>query len=199
MGEEVVYEDGKQLQAGWVTTDQVPLAADTYYDGMLLNYQGTVAVTQTGTGNGTLSAVVAGEDVPPDVYTLTFTAALVADLTNAAGVVLAQGLTFADGAATTLTVGGLTFTVTDGSTAFVATDTLVATITAGAYQALVSGELGAIYNGGTRTLASAGFGDCIMGGEINETGLVSASNVALVLTEDERAAYSAKSFYIKRV
>ena len=200
MGTAVAYEDGKQLQAGWITTDQVPLAIDTYYDGMLLEYNGTVVVTQTGTGNGTLTSVLADASVVPDVYTLTFTAALVADLTNSDGVVLAQGLTFADGAATTLTVGGLTFTVTDGSTAFVATDTLVATITAGSYKALSNdANLGAIYNGGEKTLSIAGYGDCIMGGEINETGLVSDADAAITLTEDQRAIYGANGFYIKRV
>lgn len=36
MSESVTYGDGRELQAGWVTTDQVPLAADTYYPGMEL-------------------------------------------------------------------------------------------------------------------------------------------------------------------
>ena len=113
MGTAVAYEDGKQLQAGWVTTDQVPLSIDTYYDGMLLEYDAT----------------------------------------------------------------------------------------ADSYKALATdANVAAIYNGGERIVTVAKTpGDCIMGGEINETGLVSATNTALTLTEDQRAAYSAKSFYIKRV
>jgi len=38
MGEAVTYEGGRKLQAGWVTTDQIPLGADTYYVGMELEY-----------------------------------------------------------------------------------------------------------------------------------------------------------------
>lgn len=112
MGTAVAYEDGKQLQAGWVTTDQVPLAIDTYYDGMELEY-----------------------DAVADNYKA------------------------------------------------LATDANIA----------------AIYNGGEKVLAAAGFGDCIMAGEINETGLVTDANVAKVLTEDQRATRRDKGFYIKRV
>ena len=111
MGETTTYEDGKKLQAGWITTDQLPLAADTYYDGMLLEY-----------------------DATNDRY-------------------------FA-----------------------LATDA----------------NMAAIYNGGEKTLSSAGYGDCIMAGEINETGLVDDSNAALTLTEDQRATYRGRGFYIKR-
>lgn len=112
MSESVSYDAGKQLQAGNVTTDQVPLAADTYYTGMLLEY-----------------------DATNDVYI-----ALATDA-NMAG----------------------------------------------------------IYNGEEKTLASAGYGSAIMGGEINETGLVDAAGAAITLTEDQRAAYRDKGFYIKRV
>lgn len=112
MSEAVTYEAGKKLIGGWVSTDQVPLAADTYYDGMLLEYDAT----------------------------------------------------------------------------------------ADNYKALATdANMSGIYNGGERTLASAGFGDCIMAGEINETGLVSATNVALTLTEDQRATYRNRGFYIKRL
>lgn len=196
----ITYETGRNLQAGKVSTDQLPLVADTYYPGMLLEYNAAVAITQTGTGDGTLTAVIAGDKVPEDVYTLTFTAPLVCDLTNAAGDVLAQGLTIADGGARTFTVEGLTFTITDGAAAFVAADTLVATLSAGAYKALVTDtNIGAIFNAAEVTLSGAGYGDCIVGGDIDPTGLVSNANVTLVLTEDQRAIYGDNGFYIKRV
>jgi hypothetical protein len=112
MGTAVTYEDGKQLQAGWVTTDQVPLSADTYYDGMLLEYDAT----------------------------------------------------------------------------------------ANAYKALATdANMAGIYNGGEQVLATAGYGDVIMAGEINETGLVSNANATITLTEDQRATYRDNGFYIKRV
>lgn len=113
MSETVNYGDGRQLQAGWVTTDQVPLAGpDTYYPGMELEY----------------------------------------DATNDEYIAL----------------------VTDANVA-------------------------AIYNGEEQTLTADGFGDCIMAGEINESGLVDASNVAKTLTEDQRATRRNRNFYIKRV
>lgn len=112
MGEVTNYGDGRNLQAGKVTTDQVGLAADTYYPGMLLEYDA-------------------------------------------------------------------------------ATDKYIALVT--------DANMAAIYNGEERTLAAVGVGDCIMGGEINETGLVSNANVALTLTEDQRATYRDNGFYIKRV
>ena len=112
MGETTNYENGRKLQAGWVTTDQIPLAADTYYPGMELEY-----------------------DAAADNYKA------------------------------------------------LATDANIA----------------AIYNGEERTLSSAGIGEAIMAGEINETGLVSATNTALTLTEDQRATRRDKGFYIKRV
>ena len=195
---EVTMEKGRELIAGFVTTRQIPLAIDTYYIGMRLEYQGDVAVGQTGTGNEVLSNVIAGPDVPVDVYTLTFTAALVFDLTNAAGDVLAQDLTINDGGARTFTVEGLTFTVTDGGTAFIATDTLVATVTTGEYVAIANGALAAIYNGtDERVLSSAGVDDCIVGGEISKTGLKTDADAAVTLTEGEIAAYAAAGFYIK--
>ena len=106
----VTYGDGRKLQAGIVTTDQVPLAADTYYPGMELEFDTT------------------------------------------------------------------------------------------AYKALVTdANVAAIYNGPERVLGAPGVGDCIMAGEINETGLVSNVNVAIVLTEAQRATRRNRGFYIKRV
>lgn len=103
------YGEGRKLQAGWVTTDQVPLAADTYYPGMELEFDTT------------------------------------------------------------------------------------------SYKALVTdANVAAIYNGDEVVLASAGVGDCIMAGEIDETGLVTDANVAKTLTEAQRATRRDKGFYIKR-
>ena len=110
----VDYGDGRKLQAGIVTTDQVPLAADTYFNGMELEFDTT------------------------------------------------------------------------------------------AYKALVTdANVAAIYNGGDangvgRVLAAPGVGDCIMAGEIDETGLVTDANVTKVLTEAQRATRRNRGFYIKR-
>lgn len=112
MGETTNYGDGRNLQAGEVTTDQVPLAADTYYPGMELEYSA-------------------------------------------------------------------------------AADEYIALVT--------DANVAAIYNGEERTLASSGIGDCIMAGEINETGLVDAAGASKTLTEDQRATRRDKGFYIKRV
>lgn len=110
MGTDVTYEGGRKLQAGWVTTDQVPLAADTYYPGMELE------------------------------------------------------------------------------------------ATAGVYGALATdANVAAIYNGEERTLSSQGVGDCIMAGEINESGIVDDTGAAKTLTETQRATRRDKGFYVKRV
>jgi hypothetical protein len=193
------YGVGRKLQAGIVTTDQIPLGIDTYYPGMLLEFQKAGTAVTTGTGNGVASDIIAGASVKSGVYTCLFTAALVCDLKDPDGNVIAKGLVVPDGSSATFKINGITFTLTDGGTAWVATDTIAMTIaTTGTYVALASGILGAIYNAVERILSSAGVGDCIMGGEIDETGLVSNANVTLVLTEAQRAEYSAAGFYIKR-
>jgi hypothetical protein len=197
--ETVDYTIGKGLIAGEIITDQLPLVADTYYVGMPLRYLGAVAVTQTGTGNGVLSDVIAGVGVVADVYTLTFTAALIFDVTNAAGDILAQGLVMADGAATTFTVEGITFTVTDGSTAFVATDTLVATITAGNYSYTTDAP-DVIYNGiNARVLATVAYSDCILWGELLESGIKDDAGDAVTFTDAIRALYRSNGLFIKAV
>lgn len=56
----VNYEGGKALAAGWISTDQVPLAADTYYHGMLLEYNATTDVYEA-LASGTLGAIYSGE------------------------------------------------------------------------------------------------------------------------------------------
>jgi hypothetical protein len=55
------YSEGSKIQAGWISTDQVPLAADTYYKGMLLEY---TALTDTydALAAGSLAAIYNGED-----------------------------------------------------------------------------------------------------------------------------------------
>lgn len=105
----VTYGEGRKLQAGWATTDQVSLVADTYYPGMELE------------------------------------------------------------------------------------------ATAGVYGALaVDANVAAIYNGPEKVLAAPGKGDCIMAGEIDETGLVDDAGVAKTLTETQRATRRNRGFYIKR-
>ena len=194
------YGEGRKLQAGLVSTAQIPLGIDVYHPGMLLEYQADGAGVTTGTGNGVASAIVADESVAPGVWTFLFTAALVGDLSDPDGNVVAVGLAVPDGSAETFKIGGLTFTLTDGGTAWVATDSIAMTIEAsGEYIALADGELSAIYNADGKTLASAGFGNAIMQGEIDESGLVSNLNAALVLTVSDRAAYRSRGFVMKQV
>ena len=166
---------------------------------MRLEYQADGTPVTVGTGNGLGSAITAGPGVLPGAWVLLFTAALVADLTDPNGNVIAQDITFTDGGAATFKIAGITFTVTDGSTAFVATDTITMTIeAAGEYSALSAGEIAGIYNGPETVLASAGYGSVITSGEIYEGGLVDASGDALTITEFMRAAYRALGFYLRR-
>ena len=199
MAESVSYEGGNKLQAGWMTTDQIPVGIDTYYDGMLLEYQSEGTPVTAGTGDGVASAVTAEPGVLIGAWVLTFTAALIADLTDPNGTVIEQGITITDGGAATFTIAGLTFTVTDGAAAFIATDTITMTMAAGEYVALANGILGAIYNGvDAKVYASSGVADAIMGGEISEDGLVDTAGSALTITEADRAAFDAAGFHIKR-
>lgn len=112
MGETITYEEGRKLQAGNISTGQRPLGIDTFYPGMLLEY-----------------------DAVNDIYIA------------------------------------------------LATDA----------------NMAAIYNGKERTLAAAGEGNVILGGEINEAGLVDAAGAGITLTEDQRATYRDKGFVMKRV
>lgn len=184
------YTEGTGLVAGEVFGEQVPLAADTYYPGMLLEYQADGAVTAggTNTGNGTVTAVVAGPDVKTGDWTLTLVAALEAKLADPDGNVVAEHISLADGDAVTVKVAGITMTITDGATAFVATDDFTIAIeTGGTYVALDEGDIMAIYSGPERTLSSAGYGSVFTGGEIYEGALVDASDDALTVTEAIRA------------
>lgn len=203
MAEETIdYGEGRNLQAGIVTTDQIPLGIDVYHPGMLLEYQADGVATPDGsnTGNGTVTAIIADESVKAGDWVLTMISALVAKLVDPDGIVIDDNIVLADGAAVTVKIAGITMIITDGGTAFAAADFFTIAIeAAGEYVALDEGNLSAIYNSDGKTLASAGFGDCIMGGEINPAGLVSNAGAALVLTEDERAAYRTRGFHIKRV
>lgn len=191
--------EGRKLVAGnFFSTRQIALAADTYHIGMLLEYQATGTAVTTGTGNGVASDIVADGNVALGVYTCTFTAALVCDLSDPDGNVIATGLTVPDGSAATFKINGLTFTLTDGGTAWVATDTIAMTVVVGAYLALDEGNLSAIYNGSkARVLASAGEDNCIVAGEISASGIVDDSGDALTLTDAQVAAFALRGFWIK--
>ncbi|NCC66296.1 MAG: hypothetical protein EOM15_16785, partial [Spirochaetia bacterium] len=171
------YKTGSNLQAGPISTRQLPIGIDTYYKGMLLEYQADGVAVKTGTGTGTVTNVIAGADVQPGVWVLTMTGALAAKLADPNGNIVAQGIALTDGGAVTVKIAGITMTITDGGTPFVATDSFAITIeSAGTYVALDKGQLGAIYNGTDgRVLAAEGVDDCIVGGEIYKRGIVDAS------------------------
>ncbi len=193
---------GKKLIAGnFFSTRQVPVAADTYYVGMLLEYAAAGTAVTTGTGNGVASAISADANVPSGVYTCTFTAALVCDLSDPDGNVIATGLTVPNGSAATFKIDGLTFTLTDGSTAWVATDTIAMTVaSAGVYQALADGVASGIYNGTNgRVLAAPGEDNVMVAGEVAHSGIVDASGTALVLTATQIALFAQSGIYVKEV
>ena len=200
---EQTYESGSKLPAGKIMTATAALAADTYYQGMLLSYQADGAVTAggTNTGNGTVTDVVADATVEAGTYVLTMTAALIAQLEDPSGNIIADNINLADGAATTVKVAGITMTITDGGTAFVATDDFsIAVEAAGEYVAKSAGErIDGIYFGeDERELSSAGYGQIITGGEIGEDGLVDDAGDALTVTNAVIALAQTCGFYIKR-
>lgn len=60
---EVTYEDGRNLKAGeHFITDQQPVAADTYYVGMLLEYNATTDVYEALTTDANMAAIYNGTD-----------------------------------------------------------------------------------------------------------------------------------------
>ena len=196
------YKSGDKLIAGSVFTEQVPLPADTYYRGMRLEYQADGAVVADGsnTGDGTITAVIAGAGVKSGAWVFTLTAALTAKLADPDGYIVADDIILTDGGAVTVKIAGITMTITDGGTAWVATDFFTITIeAAGEYVALDKGNVIAIYNGPERTLTSAGVGSVITGGEIYEGGLVDASNAALTMTKAIRAALRKAGFAPRKV
>ena len=63
----------------------------------------------------------------------------------------------------------------------------------------VAGEIQAIFmEDESRTLASAGYGSVIVGGDVYEGGFVDDSGDALTLDDDYIAAAASNGFYIKR-
>jgi len=54
-------QDGKNLVAGWISTRQIPLVADTYYVGMLLEYAAASDAYQA-LASGPLAAIYNGDD-----------------------------------------------------------------------------------------------------------------------------------------
>jgi len=90
------YEGGRKLAAGWISTDQAPLAADTYYQGMLLEYDAVTNNVYQALSAGTLAAIYNGPD--GDTVTLGDERNLII-----AGEISASGLVDATGAALTLT------------------------------------------------------------------------------------------------
>lgn len=184
------YTEGTGLIAGVVFSEQVPLAADTYYPGMLLEYQadGTATADGSNDGNGTVTAVIAGPGVKAGDWVLTLVGALEAKLEDPDGNVVAEHITLADGDAVTVKVAGITMTLTDGATAFQADDFFTIEIDDdGSYVALDEGDIIAIYNGPERTLGSSGYGSVLTGGEIYEGALVDDSDSGLTMTESIRA------------
>jgi hypothetical protein len=200
---ETQFNQGNRIIAGPVTTDQLKLAAATYYQGQLLEYQGAVSsVADVGnTGDGTLNNEAANSEAPNGDYVLEFTGALTADLKDPNGNVLAQ-ITILDGGAKTFSIEGLTFTVTDGATPFVATDFFTITVADGQHAPRVEGKIDAIFNGKYNAdgdvLAALGYRDCIIGGEVCQSGLVDASGNALTVTASLKAEMRNAGFMVKR-
>lgn len=197
------YLGGDELSAGWISTRIANLAADTYYQGMLLAYKadGTATADTGNTGNGTVTDVEADSGVQSGDWVLTMTAALEAKLADPQGVVVADNINLTDGDATTVKVAGITMTLTDGATAFAADDFFtVAVEAAGTFEAKADGDkIDAIYNGDDeRVLSSAGYGQVIVGGEIAERSLVDAAGDQLTITEAIREAAKATGFYLKK-
>lgn len=95
MGTSVTYGEGRNLQAGWVTTDQVGLAADTYYPGMELEYDATNDVYIALVTDANVAAIYNGEQ-------RTLSSAGIGDCIMA-GEIYDKGLVDAAGAAKTLT------------------------------------------------------------------------------------------------
>ena len=191
------YSEGNILVAGEIRTAQVPLVADTYYQGMPLKYEVDGTAAYVGTGNGTMTAITAGPEAAAGDWTFTFTAALLGYLSDPSGNIVGY-FSIVDGGAATISAGGLTFTITDGATAFAATGVWTITIPATGKYEYTTGIPDAIYNGDdARVLSSAGIGSVILGGEIYEAGVVNDSGTAITFTEATLAAYARAGFFVK--
>ncbi len=202
----------ESLIGGEIRTDQAELAADTYYKGMPLQYDFTVPTTGTAggsnVGDGTctvVAAIAGGQPLAIGTYTLTCTAEVTNggtfSLTNPGGVVMADALIMTAGAAaaTVFNVGNLTFTITDGAEDFDTGDLFTIAVSAGSYSYLAGGVLGGFFmEDESRILSSAGAGSIIIGGEIQEGGIVDDSNAALTITDGMIAEWALLGFYVKR-
>ena len=188
------------LVGGPIKTDQAKLAADTYYPGMMLQYEPDVTVVAgTNTGTGTCTLDFAEAYVKAGAWVFEFTAALVAKLTDPDGNVVQNAIAVTNDTTTVLKIEGLAFTITDTATAFVSGDKFTLTVAAGAYKYKSNGKLaGIFYEPESRVLSSAAFGSIITGGEIMEGGLVTDVNGAVTLTDLDRAQFAQAGFYIKR-
>ena len=189
----------RAVLGGMISTRQIPLAADTYFIGMRLEYKASGSGVTTGTGDGVASAISASPLAKPGVWTFLFTAALIGDLSDPDGNVVAVGLTVPNGGSETFKINGLTFTLTDGGVAWIATDSIAMTVvSAGEYSILDEGTIASIYNGTDgRVLASPGVDDCIVWGEIPRSGFVDDAGDAVTLTEGDIALYRVAGFLVK--
>ena len=68
------------------------------------------------------------------------------------------------------------------------------------YLTLTTGDIAGIFlEKDERIMVNNDIGSIIIGGEVMETGLVTATNTALTVTDDMIAAWAALGFYIKKV
>jgi len=207
---EVTYMT-ESLIGGEIKTQQSILAADTYYKGMPLQYNFTVPTEGTAdvgnTGDGTMTGVTQGVTGQLKIGTYEVKCVEVAthggtfSLADPNGNLLATDLTIFAGAGevTEFAIGGLVFSITDGATDFVAGDKFTLAITAGAYAYLAGGQLAGFFlEDESRIISSAAAGSIIIGGEIQEGGIVDDSGDALTITEDMIVEWAALGFYVKR-
>lgn len=187
----VSYTEDKLLSGPVVTREDAPLAADTYYRGMPLALPSTATAGGSNTGDGT-ATILSGK--PSVDFKVVMTAALVAKIVVGTTDII-TGIALTDGGTTIISYDGCVVAITDGSTAFVADDEF--TIAQGTAYEYTATEPEAIYSGETRTLASAGVGSAIIGGQIDGSGLVDGSNAALTVTEGMKQIAKANGIYIK--
>ncbi len=199
------------LVGGEIKTDHAKLGADTYYKGMPLQYNFTVPTEGTAdagnTGDGTMTVVSQG--VGAGLKIGSYEVECVEAVTNGgifkltdpdSGILATQIEMFAGaGEVSVIAEGGLVFSLTDGATDFIVGDKFTLVVTAGSYGYLGAGILGGFFfETNSKVLASAGYGSIIIGGEIQQGGIVDDSNAALTITDDMVEAWANLGFYIKR-
>jgi len=194
------YSAGNKLIAGIIFTEQENLAADVYYPGMPLAFNKVPVATGPVAGNGTCTVLSAGPEIEAGVWTLDFSAALIADLKNPAGTIVGTyAFTATADSETVVDYKGLRFTITIGSSAFTASSIFTITVPAAGVYAYSATQFDAFYNGATKTLGSAGYGSVIVGGELYEGGMVTDANVVITMTTALRAQMRANGFYPRKV